>query len=146
MFPTRRALLTAPFLLLTPSVLAARANDASHLAIEVSGEIPGFKPGELVTWIVIQMERSDLPWSFAPAKPGAVAPHRVAWRFTTEAGQGRFKGRSFVSAQVKLYRYTQYERSMMNQAEIAGGPLDPNFGTFITQMTRDLLSRSDPKR
>lgn len=143
---SRRTLLSMPLLLLAPTVLAAPPTNASNLAIEVGGDIPGFKPADLPAWIAIQMERSDLPWSFTPAKPGATAPHRVIWRFTTIAGQGRFKGLHFVSAQARLYRYTQHERTMMDQTEIKGGPLDPKFGPFITEMTRELLARSDPKR
>ena len=148
---TRRILLMAPLLLASsafagPPVLDSGKGGASNLAVEVGGDIPGFKPAELPAWIAIQMERSELPWSFAPARPGAAAPHRVDWRFTTIAGTGRFKGVYFVSAQAKLFRYTQHERTMMNQTEVKGGPLDPNFGPFITEMTRELLARSDPRR
>jgi hypothetical protein len=148
MLPTlsRRTLLSIPLLLLAPAALAAPPTGASNLVIEVDGDIPGFKPAELSAWIAIQMERSDLPWSFTPAKAGAAAPHRVIWQFTTIAGQGRFKGVHFVSAQARLYRYTQHERTMMDQTEIKGGKLDPKFGPFITEMTRELLARSDPRR
>jgi hypothetical protein len=145
MTPDRRRLLMMPVALLLLKAAGVPV-PANQLAVVVDGEVPGFRASGLPEWLAVQMERSGLPWEFAPARPGPRAPHRVEWRFTAEPGSGKLKGRHFVSAQIKLYRYTQYERSVFTQVEVKDGPLDPAFGDFVVQTTRDLLARSDPRR
>jgi len=140
----RQIVLLPPALLLLGA--AGKAIPANQFAVVMSGEVPGFRANDLPAWLAVQMERAGLPWEFAPARPGPGAPHRVEWRFTAEPGSGKLKGRHFISAQVRLYRYTQYERTLFVQSEVKGGALDPAFGQFIVQTTRDLLSRYDPRR
>lgn len=140
----RRLLMLPPALMLLKA--AGAAVPASQLAVVVDGEVPGFRADGLPEWLTVQMERSGLPWEFVPARPGPRAPHRVEWRFTAEPGNGKLKGRHFVSTQIKLYRYTQYERGVFTQVEVRDGPRDPAFGDFMVQTTRDLLARSDPRR
>jgi hypothetical protein len=136
------------FLALALLALPARAET---LAVEATGELPGFETAD--AWLAQQMELAALPgWHFAARDRGRAAPDRVEWRFELlpYAGGGvrqffpqagaaaALKARHLVSAQARLYLHGQYQTVVFGQEAVAGGSDDRALAGFVVRTTRSL--------
>jgi hypothetical protein len=142
--------LLAGALLLAPLPAMAQG----MLAVQASGELPGFRIEDSAPWLAAQMEKAGGGWRFAPRSGDAAAPDRVEWTFEIlpyAGGQVRqffpmpgaskiLGAKRLIAAEVKLYIKGQYQTVTLGQEAVAGGDNDPILAAFITRVTQNLLN------
>jgi hypothetical protein len=122
------------------------------LAVQASGELPGFRIEDATPWLAAQMEKTGGAWHFAPRRQDTAAPDRVEWTFELlpyAGGQVRkffpmagsmLGAKRLIAAQAKLYIKGEYQTVTSGQEAVTGGNSDPVLAAFITQTTRNLLN------
>ncbi len=134
-------------------LLAAPVRAQGTLAVQASGELPGFRIEDAAPWLAAQMDKTGGIWRFAPRNGDSAAPDRVEWTFDLlpyAGGQVRqfipmpnsqLLGRKrLIEAQVKLYIKGQYQTITLGQEAVAGGAGDPVLAAFIQQVTQNLMN------
>jgi len=129
------------------------------VAVQASGELPGFRIEEAWPYLAAQMAGAGIgSWHFVPRDMGAAAPNRIEWNFEVLPYAGGQVRRFFpmpetrgldmhlqgthrlISAQVKLYLDGQYQTVTVGQEAVQGGDTDPDLGAFLVRLTRTLES------
>ena len=125
---------------------------AQTIAVEATGELPGFEITDAPVWLAQLMEQSAIPaWHFAARDASTAAPDRVEWRFELlpfagggvrqffpQPGANALKARHLVSAEVRLYLGGQYQTMILGEEAVAGGADDRALAGFILRTTRML--------
>jgi hypothetical protein len=133
----------------------AAATAQTTLQVATSDTLPGFHIGDLPRYLSQHMAEVRLSeWRFEPAPAaGGPAPDRVEWSFRLNpyAGgeQRRFvrphmDQRTFgahrpVTIEARLYLNGEYQTIVEQQANIEGGPDDPDLAAAVASLTRNLL-------
>ena len=126
---------------------------AQPIAVEATGELPGFRIADAAPWLARQMDQSGVVgWQFFPRDAGKPAPDRVEWRFSLLPYAGgtirqfiplpgvaqRLGRKSLVSAEVRLFLDGQYQTTAIGQEAVLGGADDPELGALIARTARSL--------
>ena len=124
---------------------------AQPIAVEATGELPGFRIADAPPWLAHQMDQSGVAgWQFIPRDPGKSAPDRVEWRFSLLPYAGgtirqfmpmpgvRLGRKSMVAAEARLFLDGQFQAAAIGQEAVLGGDTDPDLGAMIMQMARSL--------
>lgn len=126
---------------------------AQPIAVEASGELPGFRIEDAVPWIAQRMDGSGVVgWQFFPRDPARPAPDRVEWRFTLLPYAGgtirqfiplpgvaqRLGRKSMVAAEARLFLDGQYQTATISQEAVLGGADDPELAGLIARTARNL--------
>jgi hypothetical protein len=165
--------LTAWLCWFAPAISAAAA---TSMIVEVgaTGAPPGFKKGDLPSYLALHMTDAGLTdWRFEPGQGEGLPSNYVLWTFRLNpyAGgevrsfapqhmiTGTFRGRHPITLEARLYLNGEYQTLVEGQALIEGGPADRGLAAAVMQLTRDLLgpagayrhidtgpSRADPQR
>ncbi len=144
------ASMLAGALLLTPLPVAAQGT----LAVQASGELPGFRIEDAAPYLAAQMDRTGGAWRFAPRNGDSAAPDRVEWDFQLlpyAGGQVRqffpmpgaqkmLGAKRLIEAQLKLYVRGQYQTLTLGQEAVAGGADDPILAAFVQRVTQNLMN------
>ena len=127
------------------------------LAVQGSGELPGFRMEDAGPYLARQMNDAGIAgWHFVPQE-GFVDPNRVELRFELlpyAGGQVRqfFPMREsrmdlhlqgthrLVSAQARLYLNGQYQAVVAGQETVQGGADDPELAAFLVRLGKSLDS------
>ena len=137
-------------LILSVMLLAAPAA-ALPLAVEATGELPGFRIADAAPWLASRMNDAELlDWQFSARKNASAAPDRIEWRFALQPYAGgqvrRFiplpaqkvgAGR-MVAAEVRLFLDGQYQTATIGQEVVQGGDEDAALAGLIVRLTRQL--------
>jgi hypothetical protein len=129
------------------------------VAVQASGELPGFNIGGAVPYLAAQMNAAGITaWHFVPRDAGSAAPNRIEWQFELLPYAGGEVRRFFpmpeaqhtmdvhlgphrlVSAEARLYLDGQYQTMTFGQQAVQGGADDPDLTAFLAQITRNLES------
>ena len=142
------------FLLATPVL----AQTPLTVAVQGSGELPGFRMEQAGPYLAAQMNQAGVTaWRFASRDPSAAAPNRIEWQFELQpyaGGQVRQlfrmpEGRTevhlqgthrLISAQARLYLNGEYQTVVIGQEAVQGGDNDPDLANFLIQLTRNIES------
>ena len=126
------------------------------IAIEASGELPGFRIQDASPYLASRMESAGLVgWHFAARDLGRAAPDRIEWRFTLLPYAGGEVRRFFpmretgamdlhlgshrlIAAEAKLYLGGEYQTATFGQEAVQGGDSDPDLAGFLVRLTRNL--------
>jgi hypothetical protein len=126
------------------------------IAIEASGELPGFRIQDASPYLASKMESAGLPdWHFIARDQGRAAPDRIEWRFTLLPYAGGEVRRFFpmretggmdlhlgahrlIAAEAKLYLGGEYQTAAFGQEAVQGGDSDPDLAGFLVRLTRNL--------
>ena len=134
------------------------AADSNTVAVEASGTVRGFTPGQLDAYLARRMgEETAAPWQFAARKQGAAqAPNRVVWAFKSlrvEWKSGAHKGFpsptnsvTYLSAEIKLYSKGAYQMTMITQPTRSGGSDDVVLAEMVHDVARTLFVANEPER
>jgi len=127
---------------------------AVTLEVEAADALPGFHRADLPRYLSLQMAEARLPdWRFEPAAKDGAALNRVEWSFKLNPYAGgdlrSFVGRRppervfgvhrKVTIEVRLYLNGEYQTLVEQQAEIQGGPNDPDLAAAVASITQSLL-------
>ncbi len=138
---------------LVAGALACLPVRAQPIAVEATGELPGFRIEDAAPWLAQRMDESGVTgWQFFPRDPGKPAPDRVEWRFTLLPYAGgtirqfipmpavaqRLGRKSMVAAEARLFFDGQYQTATVSQEAVQGGAADPELGALVTRMARSL--------
>ena len=152
---TDGARMLAGFLALLLSVPAWAQTTDFTLAVQGSGELPGFRMEDAGPYLARQMNDAGIAgWHFAP-QGSFVDPNRVELRFELlpyAGGQVRrffpmAEGRMdlhlqgmhrLVSAQARLYLNGQYQTVVVGQQTVQGGADDPELAAFLVRLGKSL--------
>lgn len=130
--------------------------DANTVVVEASGNVPGFTPTQLVTYLARRMQEENADsWQFSTGKPGAApAPNRVVWSFKTlrvvwKGGAHRgFSSQensvSYLSAEVKLYLRSDYQMMMVTHPSLSGGFDDKALSQMVHDVAHVLFVENKP--
>lgn len=148
--------------ILTDAATAAAAlspsPDSNTVVVEASGNVPGFTPAQLTTYLARRMhEETPSPWQFSARRPGgASAPNRVVWSFKAlhvEWKPGAHKGFpaptnsvTYLSAEVKLYLKDKYQMTMITQPSVSGGSDDAAVAEMVHNVAHSLFVQNEPGR
>jgi hypothetical protein len=136
----------------------ARTETPVTIAIQATGELPGFRIQEAAPYLATQMSvAGSSDWRFVPRDPSRAAPNRIEWQLELLPYAGGEVRRFFpmpeaqnmngvhlqgphrlISARAKLYLDGQYQTEVFGTQAIEGGFTDPDLMTFIAQITRSL--------
>ncbi|HMH64521.1 MAG TPA: hypothetical protein VK515_02970 [Rhizomicrobium sp.] len=131
----------------------ALAQTPVAIAVQGSGELPGFRVEEASSYLATQMGTAGIAaWRFVPRDPAAAAPSRIEWTFEVlpyaggqvrqffpMSGVQRMLGtHRLISAQAKLYLGGQYQTVIFGQETVQGGASDPELGAFLIKLTQSL--------
>src|SRR6185312_2632218 len=134
----------------------ARAQAPVTIAIEASGELPGFRIQDASFYLAFKMEGAGLAgWHFIARDPGHAAPDRIEWRFTLLPYAGGEVRRFFpmretgamdlhlgshrlIAAEARLYLHGEYQTAAFGQEAVQGGDGDPDLAAFLVKLTRNL--------
>ena len=138
--------------------LPVRAQTPVTIAIEASGELPGFRIQDASPYLASKMEGAGLAgWHFIARDPGRAAPDRIEWSFTLLPYAGGEVRRFFpmretgamdlhlgshrlIAAEAKLYLHGEYQTATFGQEAVQGGDGDPDLAGFLIRLTRNLES------
>src|ERR1700753_349323 len=127
----------------------ARAQAPVTIAIEASGELPGFRIQDASPYLASKMEGAGLAaWHFIVRDPGRAAPDRIEWNFTLLPYAGGEVRRFFamretggmalhlgshrlIAAEAKLYLHGEYQTTTFGQEAVQGGDSDPDLAGFL---------------
>jgi hypothetical protein len=141
--------LTGAFFLSAPALAQAPVT----IAVQGSGELPGFRIGEASSYLAAQMGGAGIAtWRFVPRDLAAAAPNRIEWTFEVlpyAGGQVRqffpmpgvqrmLGAHHLISAQAKLYFGGQYQTVTFGQEAVQGGASDSELGAFLIKLTHSL--------
>jgi hypothetical protein len=137
----------------------ARAQAPVTIAVQASGELPGFRIDEASPYLAAQMNAAGIAaWRFVPRDAGLAAPNRIEWNFELMPYAGGEVRRFFpmpgarrmdvhlegthrlINAQAKLYLDGQYQTVAFGQQAVQGGVGDPELAALLAQTTRTLES------
>jgi hypothetical protein len=130
------------------------------VAVEASGELPGFNIGGAVPYLAAQMNAAGITaWHFVPRDADSAAPNRIEWQFELLPYAGGEVRRFFpmpeaqrtmdvhlqgthrlISAEARLYLDGQYQTVTFSQQAVQGGAGDPDLASLLVQVTRNLES------
>lgn len=138
----------------------AGAQTQATIAVQASGELPGFRIDEAAPYLAAQMAAAGISgWRFIPRDWSRAAPDRIEWNFELLPYAGGEVRRFFpmpeaqgmtgvhlqgthrlISAQAKLFLGGQYQTVTFGQQAVEGGANDPDLATFLAHVTRNLES------
>jgi hypothetical protein len=130
------------------------------IAVQATGELPGFRIEEAAPYLAAEMATAGIPaWRFVPRDPGLAAPNRIEWTFALLPYAGGEVRRFFpmpeaqrtmdvhlqgmhrlISAQARLYLNGEYQTVTFGQEAVQGGADDPDLTAFLVRTTRSLQS------
>jgi hypothetical protein len=130
------------------------------IAVQATGELPGFRIGEAAPYLAAEMATAGISaWHFVPRDPGLAAPNRIEWTFELLPYAGGEVRRFFpmpeaqrtmdvhlqgthrlISAQARLYLNGEYQTVTFGQEAVQGGADDPDLTAFLVRTTRSLES------
>jgi hypothetical protein len=141
-----------------PAAADPPASDAPRtIYVEVQGSLEGIKSADLPRVFAAQMAQAPTPaWHFEPADTAAPhAANRVEWLLkpgSDAAGGVRTFGFSrgmmarllgshrVVAVEARVFLNNTYEGMVSGQIRDSGDPQDPEFGSKVSDLTRQLLS------
>jgi hypothetical protein len=141
----------------------ASAPAAAQLTLEVEAShgLPGLHHSALSRFLAAHMTEAGLTdWRFEPAGSDGLAANRVEWTFKLSPYAGG-EVRSFVPTlthewrrgihrlimiEARLYLNGQYQTLVEQQANVQGGPDDPDLAAAVAKVTQNLLGPSGAYR
>jgi hypothetical protein len=159
----RRISLVALWSLVTalgPFALASAAA-SSMLEVEASNALPGFHRGDLPRYLAQHMAEAGLSdWHFEPAAGNTRAADRVEWSFKLNpyaggevrsfarslSGEQTFDAPRPITIEARLYLNGEYQTLVEEQANVQGGPDDPDLAAVVAKVTQNLLGPSGAYR
>jgi hypothetical protein len=135
---------------------SARAQAPVTIAIEASGELPGFRIQDASPYLASKMEGAGVAgWHFIARDHALAAPNRIEWSFTLLPYAGGEVRRFFpmretgamdlhlgshrlIAAEAKLYLHGEYQTATFGQETVQGGDSDPDLAGFLVRLTRNL--------
>jgi hypothetical protein len=135
---------------------AAAPNSAYDIAIEVSGDVPGFTHEQLVTYLAGKMhEEVAAPWHFTAGKPQEKqVPNRVTWSFKNlrEVWKGGShngfpsptNSETYLRAEVKLYVKDVYQMTVDTHPSVSGGTEDKALSKMVHEAAHALFIENKP--
>jgi hypothetical protein len=144
-----------PAIFLSTAATAATSPAADTIAIEASGEVPGFTHAELVAYLAQKMQGVGLPsWHFVAAQGGAAPANRIVWSFKTlrqvwkGAAHNGFPSPTnsvtYLSTEVKLYLGGAYQMTMTARPSTYGGPSDEALSEMVHRIAQTVFVEKKP--
>ncbi|HWX89701.1 MAG TPA: hypothetical protein VNY75_05310 [Rhizomicrobium sp.] len=138
-------------------VSAPAMAQAVTIAVQATGELPGFRIEEAAPYLAAEMATAGISaWRFVPRDPGLAAPNRIEWTFALLPYAGGEVRRFFpmsearrmdvhlqgmhrlISAQARLVLNGEYQTVTFGQEAVQGGADDPDLTAFLVRTTRSL--------
>jgi hypothetical protein len=141
------------FALFTAPVDAQPNSDSITLSVVVNGALPGFRPGDSVSYVTQEMAGVGLSgWEFVPGQavasanrlefeitPDPFADSNVRKFFPMPQVNALFGNRHRISVEARLYIGGQYQTLVFDQATVQGGAADPDLAAFFVKIAANLL-------
>ena len=137
--------------------MPAVADSDFAIAVQGSGELPGFRMADAGPYLARQMNEAGIAgWQFVP-QGGFVDSNRVELRFELMPYAGGQVRRFFpmpegrvethlqgthrlISVQARLYLNNEYQTVVMGTATVQGGADDPELAEFLVRLGKTLGS------
>ena len=130
--------------------------DSNTIAIEVSGNVPGFTQAQLASYLARKMQDENaVSWHFAAERQGEEpTPNRLVWSFKTLRTVwkgGSHKGFSsptyvetYLRTEVKLYLKGAYQMTMDTHPSVSSGPDDKALSEMVHNVSHALFVQNKP--
>jgi hypothetical protein len=149
------------FVLILPNFASADASasegqESETVAIEVSGQVPGFTQTQLSAYLARKLQEENLlPWRFAEGVSGSENfPNRVVWLFKTlrkvtksrgfMGAPGQTNSITYIKAEVKLYIKGAYQMTMDTHPSVSYGDDDKVLSDMVHNAAHVLFIENKP--
>jgi hypothetical protein len=150
------ARMLAGFLALCVLSMPALARTDFTVAVQGSGELPGFRMEDAGPYLAQQMNNAGIDgWRFVPRDPAVLDPNRVELHFELLPYAGGQVRRFFpipegrmsmhlqgthrlISAEARLYLNNEYQTLVAGTATVQGGADDPELAAFVSGLGKNL--------